>query len=76
MLTLETVHRLEADMLSKTSVQRLDMPGLEPGREQVIVAGTLILRKTMEYFGYDRCLVSDYGLREGVLVDLANRKAT
>lgn len=75
-LTMETVRRLEADMLSKTGMERLDMPGLEPGREQVIVAGTLILRKTMEYFRYDRCLVSDYGLREGVLVDLANRKAT
>ncbi|MDR4494486.1 MAG: Ppx/GppA phosphatase family protein [Nitrospirales bacterium] len=74
-LTLETVRRLEADMVSKASAQRLGMPGLEPGREQVIVAGTLILRKTMEHFGYDRCLVSDYGLREGVLVDLANRRA-
>ncbi len=74
-LTLETVRRLEAALLSRASAQRLGMPGLEPGREQVIVAGTLILRKTMEHFGYDRCLVSDYGLREGVLVDLANRKA-
>ena len=52
----------------------MGIPGLEPGREQVIVAGTIILRKTMEYFSYDRCLVSDFGLREGVLVDLVNRK--
>lgn len=73
-LTLEAVRRLEGNLLSKTSAHRLGSPGLEPGREQVIVAGTMILRKTMEYFGYDRCLVSDYGLREGVLVDLAHRK--
>ena len=73
-LPLDTVRRLEAEMSMKASAQRLGIPGLEPGREQVIVAGTLILRKTMEYLGYDRCLVSDFGLREGVLVDLAHRK--
>ncbi|MGD9850365.1 MAG: Ppx/GppA family phosphatase [Nitrospirales bacterium] len=74
-LTLDTVRRLERNLLAKPCAQRLGIPGLEPGREQVIVAGTMILRKTMEYFGYDRCLVSDYGLREGVLVDRAHRKA-
>lgn len=70
-LSVETVRRLERTIIAKASVQRLGIPGLEPGREQVIVAGTVILRKAMEYFGYDRCLVSDFGLREGVLVDVA-----
>jgi len=72
-LTLETVRRLEKEIVSKTCEQRLAIPGLEPGREQVIVAGTLILRKTMEHFGYAQCLVSDFGLREGILVDLAQK---
>jgi exopolyphosphatase/guanosine-5'-triphosphate,3'-diphosphate pyrophosphatase len=51
------------------------MPGLEPGREYVIVAGTVILRRIMETFGFDTCRVSDFGLREGILVDLATKKA-
>lgn len=72
-LTIETVRRLEKEIVSKTCAQRLEIPGLEPGREQVIVAGTLILRKTMEYLGYAQCLVSDFGLREGILVDLAKK---
>jgi exopolyphosphatase/guanosine-5'-triphosphate,3'-diphosphate pyrophosphatase len=49
------------------------MPGLEPGREYVIVAGTIILRRLMETFDFESCLVSDYGLREGILVDLAKK---
>jgi exopolyphosphatase/guanosine-5'-triphosphate,3'-diphosphate pyrophosphatase len=61
--------------MAKTGSERLDMPGLEPGREYVIVAGTIILRRIMETFAYDRCLVSDYGLREGILVDLATKKS-
>ena len=57
--------------MARTSVERLDMPGLEPGREGVIVAGTVILRRIMEFLECTTCLVSDYGLREGILVDLA-----
>lgn len=72
-LTLETIKRLEQDLITKTGPQRLAMPGLEPGREYVIVAGTVILRRVMETFGFDTCLVSDFGLREGVLVDKARK---
>jgi exopolyphosphatase/guanosine-5'-triphosphate,3'-diphosphate pyrophosphatase len=72
-LTLSTIKRLEQDLLTKMGPQRLAMPGLEPGREYVIVAGTIILRRVMETFGFDTCLVSDFGLREGVLVDKAGK---
>ena len=70
-LSLFTIKKLERDLISKTGQQRLSILGLEPGREFVIVAGTVILRRIMETFGFETCLVSDYGLREGILVDLA-----
>jgi len=72
-LPLSTVKKLEQDLLTKTGPQRLSLAGLEPGREFVIVAGTVILRRIMETFSFDTCLVSDFGLREGVLVDRASR---
>ncbi|TFG63755.1 MAG: Ppx/GppA family phosphatase [Nitrospirales bacterium] len=72
-LTLATVKSLEKDLIEKTGSERLAMPGLEPGREYVIVAGTIILRRLMETFDFESCLVSDYGLREGILVDLAKK---
>jgi exopolyphosphatase/guanosine-5'-triphosphate,3'-diphosphate pyrophosphatase len=74
-LTLSTVKSLEKDLVTKTGSERLGMPGLEPGREYVIVAGTVILRRIMETFSFDACIVSDYGLREGLLVDLATKKS-
>lgn len=72
-LTLETVRGFEAEFLGRTRAARRGLYGLEPGREDVIVAGTVILREIMEALGYQECLVSDYGLREGVLIDLAMR---
>jgi exopolyphosphatase / guanosine-5'-triphosphate,3'-diphosphate pyrophosphatase len=74
-LTLPIIKRLEKDLTAKTGPQRLASPGLEPGREYVIVAGIVILRRVMESFGFDTCRVSDFGLREGIVVDLAAKKA-
>ena len=72
-LKLATVQKLERALLSRTKAQRRGMPGLELGREDVIVAGVLILHTVMETLGYRDCLVSDLGLREGILIDLASR---
>jgi exopolyphosphatase/guanosine-5'-triphosphate,3'-diphosphate pyrophosphatase len=72
-LTLPTIKRLEEDLTTKIGPQRLAMRGLEPGREYVIVAGVVILRRVMETFGFDTCRVSDFGLREGILVDKAGK---
>ncbi|GJL64749.1 MAG: hypothetical protein NPIRA04_34030 [Nitrospirales bacterium] len=73
-LTLEKIRELEYTLRSRSRAQRLHLPGLEAGREGVIVAGTIIFRTIMEMLGFARCLVSDYGLREGILIDLMNKK--
>ncbi len=71
-LTLEMVQRLEAQLLSRSKAQREGLPGLERGREEVIAAGAILLRRMMETLGMTKVLVSDLGLREGVLLHLAN----
>lgn len=48
--------------------QRLGIPGLERGREDLIIAGSLITLHTMEMFGIGSMKVSDYGLLEGLVV--------
>ncbi len=65
-----SVRRIFRELSSIPLQQRKEMTGLERGREDIIVAGCLIVLTIMERFGYDRLEVSDYGLREGVLVDL------
>ena len=70
-LTLSAVRRIARDVVGATRADRAGMPGLEPGREAVIAAGALMLRGIMEELNRERCVVSDYGLREGVLMHLA-----
>lgn len=72
-LSLKKIQELERELQIRTRSDRRDMPGLETGREDVIVAGTVILRKVMQIIGFQECLVSDYGLREGILVHEAAR---
>ncbi len=72
-LRLETIRELEHQLLSRTKAERVGLPGLEENREEVIAAGAIIIRTIMDALGLRECLVSDRGLREGVLINLAMR---
>ena len=72
-LSLAKIRKMEQDLCGRTQAQRRGLPGLEPGRAEVIVAGAMILRCIMEQMGMEECVVSEYGLREGVLLELAQR---
>ncbi len=72
-LQLDTIQELEQTLLSRKKSDRISLPGLEKGREEVIAAGAIIIRTIMETLGMSTVLVSDLGLREGVLIDLAMR---
>ena len=51
----------------------VQLSGLEKSREEVIAAGAIIIRTVMDTLGMESVLVSDLGLREGVLIDLVGR---
>jgi exopolyphosphatase/guanosine-5'-triphosphate,3'-diphosphate pyrophosphatase len=70
-LALETIADLEQQLLGRSKAERVGMPGLETNREDVIAAGAIILRTVMDTLGKPECLVSDLGLREGMLIHLA-----
>ncbi|MDF0676270.1 MAG: Ppx/GppA phosphatase family protein [Nitrospira sp.] len=72
-LKLETIHELEQTLLNRTKAERIGLPGLEKNREEVIAAGAIIIRTVMEVLGLMDCLVSDWGLREGVVIDLSRK---
>ena len=72
-LHLDTIQDLEQTLLSHKKTDRAGLPGLEKGREEVIAAGAIIIRTIMEILGMSMVLVSDLGLREGVLIELARR---
>jgi len=72
-LRLDTIRELEQNLLSRKKADRVGLPGLERGREEVIASGAIIIRTVMETLELSECLVSDLGLREGVLIELAAR---
>lgn len=72
-LQLDTIQELEQTLLSRKKADRVGLPGLEKNREEVIAAGAIIIRTVMETLGMSAVLVSDLGLREGVLIELAKR---
>ena len=66
----ETVDRLASLPLA----DRRRVPGLEPARADVIVAGGVICLAAMDTLGFSELTVSDGGLREGILLDLLRRR--
>jgi exopolyphosphatase/guanosine-5'-triphosphate,3'-diphosphate pyrophosphatase len=56
---------------SLTSAQRRQLPGIEPGREDVILAGALIAREICRLFGLSGAICSDADLLEGAALALA-----
>ena len=72
-LQLSTIQEIEQTLLSRKKADRSGLPGLEKGREEVIAAGAIIICTIMETIGMPAVLVSDLGLREGVLIDLVRR---
>jgi len=50
--------------------ERAALPCLEKGRADLIVPGTAIVLATLDLLRADRLVVSDWGLREGILIAL------
>ena len=49
--------------------------GLEPGREDIILGGAVIVSEILSCFGHDSFVVSDAGLLEGLLIELAEKES-
>jgi len=55
--------------MKKTIEERKQIPGLQPKRADVILAGAGIIKTIMEIFNIDSFTISDRGLRHGILFD-------
>ena len=69
-LSLKEIRDIFAMLLPMKPEERRQVPGLERGREDLIVAGTMLTLRTMETFGFNRLKISDFGLLEGVFLSL------
>jgi exopolyphosphatase/guanosine-5'-triphosphate,3'-diphosphate pyrophosphatase len=68
-LRRDEVEALIARMARLTVAERAALPGMEPKRADVILAGAVVVAEAMDLAGFDRLTVSDRGVRWGLLYD-------
>ena len=71
-LMRQEVEKLFCEIRPMKAKDRLLLPGVERGREDIILAGTLILLALLDFVNQAGLVVSAYGLREGVVLDLGD----
>ena len=67
------IKKIYTEMSAITATERSKFLPFEPSRLDIIVPGTLILLRLMSNFKLNEILVSNYGLREGILAELYQR---
>ena len=65
-ITRGDAHRLVEELKWRTVSERQAMPGMEPKRADVILAGALIFWRAMETLDFKEAIISTRGLRYGV----------
>ena len=71
----EALHDVVEALRDAGSVEkRVEIPGLDPKRADIVLGGALILEQTFAVLGIDQMVVSDFALREGVLLDVLRRR--
>jgi exopolyphosphatase/guanosine-5'-triphosphate,3'-diphosphate pyrophosphatase len=69
LLARQKLGKIGAELQRRTIAGRKLMPGLSPARADVILAGALILETFLDVYHFSEILVSDRGLRYGILAD-------
>jgi exopolyphosphatase/guanosine-5'-triphosphate,3'-diphosphate pyrophosphatase len=68
-LRLDEVEALVERLAALPVAERARVPGMEPKRADVIVAGAVVVAEAMRRLGFDRLTVSDRGVRWGLVYD-------
>ena len=72
-LTKEAVEDVFRTLATETKVERLDNPGMEEERSDVIVGGLCVLVKVMRSFGFKECLVSEADILDGLVASIVSQ---
>jgi exopolyphosphatase/guanosine-5'-triphosphate,3'-diphosphate pyrophosphatase len=67
------VHRLRKRIVELNMQQRLKVPGLEPKRADIVVAGAVLLDTILQKLGADEITLCDLALREGLILEYIKR---
>jgi exopolyphosphatase/guanosine-5'-triphosphate,3'-diphosphate pyrophosphatase len=68
-LTRDALGALVDELASRPPSERGDVPGIKPGRADLILAGALVVQAVLDEGGFDALDVTEAGLREGVFFE-------
>ncbi len=74
-LTKEWLSQTIESLAQMPVAQRRLIAGLEPGREDIILGGTVIVSEILSCFGRERFVVTEAGLLEGLLIELVEKES-
>jgi exopolyphosphatase / guanosine-5'-triphosphate,3'-diphosphate pyrophosphatase len=69
-LAVDDVERILLELARMTNTERAALPVMAPGRGDVIVAGAVVLARVMRRAGFDRALVSETDILDGLAFEL------
>ena len=72
-VTAKQIHRLRKTSLRLDLEQRLLLPGLDPRRADLMVAGAVLLDTILRRLGTEELTLCDLALREGLVLDYVRR---
>lgn len=75
-LRRERIERLLQRLGALSVPARAELPCLPPGRADVIIPGIAICLAAMDHFGFQSVSVSEFGLREGILIEHLSRSSS
>lgn len=73
LLKSKTIKEILLSLSNKTLTERKQIRGLQPGRADVIIAGTVILDTIMDKLEIEEILTSEYDLLYGVIEEMKNK---
>jgi len=65
-LSLDDAERVAARLATMTTAERSALPVMAPGRGEVIAAGAVILVTVMRELGFDRAVISETDILDGL----------
>ena len=69
------IRRLRKEVVALSLAQRLTIPGLDPRRADLIVAGAVLLDAILRRLGAEDITLCDLALREGLVIDYVRRNS-
>jgi exopolyphosphatase/guanosine-5'-triphosphate,3'-diphosphate pyrophosphatase len=67
------IHRLRKQLVEADIEQRLAIPGMDPRRADLSVAGSILIDTILKGLGADEITLCDLALREGLVLDYIHR---